>query len=166
MVGAGDGTARPGWSVVARSVGTTVVRRKLLMLVPGLPGACIPCVAGVGDATAVTAGNFVRAVPMALALSLLAGPVLSVDVEGAWYAVDTRARWPQCRHALWYRALPGLRPVSAATVQPNVPVIAALGGVVLRRGAGCSDWCWPHWRSLAGSVWSWHVSQSPAGAAE
>ena len=86
---------------------------------------------GGGDATAVTAGNFVRAVPMALALSLLAGPVLSVDVEGAWYAVVSGALASGVGYALWYRALPGLRPVSAATVQLSVPVIAALGGVVL-----------------------------------
>ena len=85
---------------------------------------------GGGDATAVTAGNFVRAVPMALALSLLAGPVLSVDVEGAWYAVVSGALASGVGYALWYRALPGLRPVSAATVQLSVPVIAALGGVV------------------------------------
>ena len=86
---------------------------------------------GGGDATAVTAGNFVRAVPMALALSLLAGPVSSVDVEGAWYAVVSGALASGVGYALWYRALPGLRPVSAATVQLSVPVIAALGGVVL-----------------------------------
>ena len=85
---------------------------------------------GGGDATAVTAGNFVRAVPMALALSLLARPVLSVDVEGAWYAVVSGALASGVGYALWYRALPGLRPVSAATVQLSVPVIAALGGVV------------------------------------
>ena len=85
---------------------------------------------GGGDATAVTAGNFVRAVPMALALSLLAGPVLSVDVEGAWYAVVSGALASGVGYALWYRALPGLRPVSAATVQLSVPVIAALGGVM------------------------------------
>ncbi|MCB1797575.1 MAG: DMT family transporter [Gammaproteobacteria bacterium] len=85
---------------------------------------------GGGDATAVTAGNFVRAVPMALALSLLARPVLSVDVEGAWYAVVSGALASGVGYALWYRALPGLRPVSAATVQLSVPVIAALGGVM------------------------------------
>ena len=85
---------------------------------------------GGGDATAVTAGNFVRAVPMALALSLLAGPVSSVDVEGAWYAVVSGALASGVGYALWYRALPGLRPVSAATVQLSVPVIAALGGVM------------------------------------
>ena len=68
---------------------------------------------------------------MALALSLLAGPVLSVDVEGAWYAVVSGALASGVGYALWYRALPGLRPVSAATVQLSVPVIAALGGVVL-----------------------------------
>ena len=86
---------------------------------------------GGGDATAVTAGNFVRSVPMALALSLFALPVFSLDLEGVWYAIVSGALASGVGYAVWYRALPGLRPVSAATVQLSVPVIAALGGVVL-----------------------------------
>ena len=120
---------------------------------------------GGGDATAVTAGNFVRAVPMALALSLLAGPVSSVDVEGAWYAVVSGALASGVGYALWYRALPGLRPVSAATVQLSVPVIAALGGVVLLGEA-------PGVRlvlaslAILGGIALVIVSRRPAGAAE
>ena len=120
---------------------------------------------GGGDATAVTAGNFVRAVPMALALSLLAGPVLSVDVEGAWYAVVSGALASGVGYALWYRALPGLRPVSAATVQLSVPVIAALGGVVLLGEA-------PGVRlvlaslAILGGIALVIVSRRPAGAAK
>lgn len=85
---------------------------------------------GGGDATAVTAGNFVRSVPMALALSLLALPLLSLDLKGVWYAIASGALASGVGYAVWYRALPGLRPVSAATVQLSVPVIAALGGVM------------------------------------
>ena len=120
---------------------------------------------GGGDATAVTAGNFVRAVPMALALSLLARPVLSVDVEGAWYAVVSGALASGVGYALWYRALPGLRPVSAATVQLSVPVIAALGGVVLLGEA-------PGVRlvlaslAILGGIALVIVSRRPAGAAK
>ena len=120
---------------------------------------------GGGDATAVTAGNFVRAVPMALALSLLAGPVSSVDVEGAWYAVVSGALASGVGYALWYRALPGLRPVSAATVQLSVPVIAALGGVVLLGEA-------PGVRlvlaslAILGGIALVIVSRRPAGAAK
>ena len=120
---------------------------------------------GGGDATAVTAGNFVRAVPMALALSLIARPVLSVDVEGAWYAVVSGALASGVGYALWYRALPGLRPVSAATVQLSVPVIAALGGVVLLGEA-------PGVRlvlaslAILGGIALVIVSRRPAGAAK
>ena len=85
---------------------------------------------GGGDATAVTAGNFVRSVPMALALSLFALPVFSLDSKGVWYAIVSGALASGVGYAVWYRALPGLRPVSAATVQLSVPVIAALGGVM------------------------------------
>ena len=120
---------------------------------------------GGGDATAVTAGNFVRAVPMALALSLLARPVLSVDVEGAWYAVVSGALASGVGYALWYRALPGLRPVSAATVQLSVPVIAALGGVMFLSEA-------PGVRlvlaslAILGGIALVIVSRRPAGAAK
>lgn len=86
---------------------------------------------GGGDATAETAGNFVRSVPMALALSLFALPVFSLDLKGVWYAIVSGALASGVGYAVWYRALPGLRPVSAATVQLSVPVIAALGGVML-----------------------------------
>lgn len=34
-------------------------------------------------------------------------------------------------YAIWYTALPGLKVTSAATVQLSVPVIAAVGGIVL-----------------------------------
>ena len=34
-------------------------------------------------------------------------------------------------YAIWYAALPGLKATHAATVQLSVPVIAALGGIVL-----------------------------------
>ena len=38
-------------------------------------------------------------------------------------------------YALWYAVLPSLRATSAATVQLSVPVLAALGGVALRRSS-------------------------------
>jgi drug/metabolite transporter (DMT)-like permease len=34
-------------------------------------------------------------------------------------------------YAIWYSALPGLKSGTAATVQLSVPVIAAIGGVIL-----------------------------------
>ncbi|HEU4845006.1 MAG TPA: EamA family transporter, partial [Burkholderiaceae bacterium] len=89
---------------------------------------------GAGDATRVTAGNFLRAAPIALAVSAalaLAGSSAngaSVDAAGLLYAVASGALTSGIGYAIWYAALPALRATSAATVQLSVPVIAALGG--------------------------------------
>jgi drug/metabolite transporter (DMT)-like permease len=85
---------------------------------------------GAGDATRVTAGNFLRAVPIAAVLSLLMLDRTSVDLVGAGYAVASGALASAVGYAIWYTVLPALKATSAATVQLSVPVIAALGGVV------------------------------------
>jgi drug/metabolite transporter (DMT)-like permease len=85
---------------------------------------------GAGDPTKVTAGNFVRAAPIAAALSLLMHENGSLDSAGFWYAVSSGALASGIGYAIWYTALPALRATNAATVQLSVPVIAALGGIV------------------------------------
>jgi drug/metabolite transporter (DMT)-like permease len=84
---------------------------------------------GAGDPTRVTAGNFLRAVPVAAALSLLMHDGTSVDSAGFWYAVSSGALASGIGYAIWYTALPALKATNAATVQLSVPVIAALGGI-------------------------------------
>ncbi len=86
---------------------------------------------GAGDPTAVTAGNFLRAVPMALGLGAMMHSLPSIDRLGALYAILSGALASGVGYAIWYTALRGLRATNAATVQLSVPVIAALGGVVL-----------------------------------
>lgn len=86
---------------------------------------------GAGDPTRVTGENFVRAVPMAVALSLLWHDHVSLDAWGTWYAVLSGGLASGIGYAIWYTALPSLRATSAATVQLSVPVLAAVGGVVL-----------------------------------
>lgn len=85
---------------------------------------------GAGDPTKVTAGNFLRAVPIAAALSLLMLNGATLDPAGFWYAVASGALASGIGYAIWYTALPVLKATNAATVQLSVPVIAALGGVV------------------------------------
>jgi len=85
---------------------------------------------GAGDPTRVTAGNFLRAVPIAAALSLLMLNGASLDTAGFWYAVASGALASGIGYTLWYTAIPALKATSAATVQLSVPVIAALGGIV------------------------------------
>lgn len=85
---------------------------------------------GAGDPTKVTAGNFLRAVPIAAALSVLMLNDTSLDMAGFWYAVSSGALASGIGYAIWYTALPALKATNAATVQLSVPVIAALGGIV------------------------------------
>ena len=86
---------------------------------------------GAGDPTRVTAGNFLRAVPFALAVSVAMYARAAADAPGVAYAVASGALTSGVGYAIWYTALRGLKATIAATVQLSVPVIAALGGVAL-----------------------------------
>ena len=86
---------------------------------------------GLGEPTAATGGNFMRAVPFAAALGLAAMNHSSVDLHGALYAVLSGAITSGLGYALWYAALPALTATSAAIIQLSVPAIAALGGALL-----------------------------------
>ncbi|WP_367848005.1 DMT family transporter [Rhodoferax sp. WC2427] len=86
---------------------------------------------GAGDPLAVTAGNFVRAVPLALAVSAASYTHLSLDTAGLLYAVASGALASGIGYAIWYTALPTLSSTAAASVQLSVPVLAALGGIAL-----------------------------------
>ena len=85
---------------------------------------------GGGDPTRVTAGNFMRAAPIAAALSLATLDALSLDRAGVGYAIASGALASGVGYAIWYRVLPALKSTHAATVQLSVPVLAAVGGVV------------------------------------
>ena len=85
---------------------------------------------GAGNPTMVTAGNFLRTVPITIALSLLMLGHFSLDNAGMLYAVLSGALASGIGYAIWYKALPALKATNAATVQLSVPVIAALGGIV------------------------------------
>jgi drug/metabolite transporter (DMT)-like permease len=104
----------------------------LLMLLAGLAWG-VYSLRGVGgaDPVAVTAGNFLRAVPLALGLSLLYMPQAKLDAAGAIYAVVSGALASGLGYVLWYAALASLRALTAASLQLAVPAIAALGGVLL-----------------------------------
>lgn len=83
------------------------------------------------DATKVTAGNFLRAVPMTVALSMILLNNASLDYAGFWFAVASGALASGIGYVIWYAAVPALKATHAATVQLSVPVIAAVGGIVV-----------------------------------
>lgn len=111
---------------------------------PPLAGALLMIAAGIAwgayslrgrsaaaDATATTAGNFLRAAPMALLLALATLPWTRIDAPGTGYALASGALTSGLGYAVWYTALKGLRATTAATVQLSVPVLTALAGVLL-----------------------------------
>jgi drug/metabolite transporter (DMT)-like permease len=86
---------------------------------------------GSGDPLRATAGNFARAAVPAAMLSAVTLSSASVDPGGAALAVASGALASGLGYAVWYGALPALKTTNAATVQLSVPVIAALGGIVV-----------------------------------
>lgn len=83
-----------------------------------------------GDPASATAGNFLRAVPFTVALSIALLPWAKLDRVGIEYAILSGAIASGVGYAIWYAALPGLKAASAATVQLSVPVLAAAGGIL------------------------------------
>ena len=86
---------------------------------------------GERDATTATTGNFVRAVPFAVVLTIGFAAWIHVDLAGFTYALVSGAITSGVGYVIWYKALPGLTAASAATVQLSVPVLAATGGILL-----------------------------------
>lgn len=84
-----------------------------------------------GQPLLATAANFLYSVPLTIALSavFIAGAKLSAP--GVLLAIASGALASGLGYAVWYAALAGLTAGRAATVQLSVPVIAALGGVLL-----------------------------------
>jgi drug/metabolite transporter (DMT)-like permease len=78
-----------------------------------------------------TAGNFIRAAPFAALLAALYWPYGSIDRQGMLLALLSGAVASGLGYAAWYTVLPRLGAIVAANLQLSVPVIAALGGVVL-----------------------------------
>ena len=119
------GFAAPSWGIALTMVGAGVAWG-----VYSLHGRVSPS-GKASNPLATTCGNFVRTTPMALALCAAMLPTLRWDGAGIALAVVSGAVTSGMGYAVWYRALPALQATTAATVQLSVPVIAALGGVLL-----------------------------------
>jgi len=84
-----------------------------------------------GDPTLVTAGNFLRAAPFAVLLYVLNLHATTTSATGVLYALLSGALASGLGYAIWYAALKTLPATIAATVQLSVPVLAALGAVLV-----------------------------------
>lgn len=118
------GLLLPGWSAPPLAGAVLMIAAGIAWGVYSLRGR------GAGDATGATAGNFLRAVPFALVLSLATLTDARWDPAGFGYAAASGAIASGIGYAIWYAALPALKAASAATVQLSVPVIAAGGGIL------------------------------------
>lgn len=81
---------------------------------------------GTGDPLRTTAGNFVRAAPLAIALggiAMLGGQAM--DGRGLALALASGAITSGAGYAVWYAALRGLSPQAAGSTQLAVPVVTA-----------------------------------------
>lgn len=108
------------------------VSASLVMMLAGVAwGAYSLLGKGASDPLAATAGNFIRAVPIAAALCLLAFSSLEWDSAGVTYALLSGGLTSGIGYAIWYAAMPGLAAIQAASVQLSVPLITALAGSLL-----------------------------------
>ena len=110
---------------------------------PSLSGAAMMSLAGFGwgayslrgrgaaSPLAQTTGNFVRSVPLILAVSMFTMPQLHIEGVGAVFAAISGVVASGAGYVIWYSALRGLTATRAAVVQLAVPILAAAGGVVL-----------------------------------
>ena len=110
---------------------------------PDPRGAILMAVAGIAwgiysllgrqaaDPTRATAWNFLLSVPLVVVTSLIFIDQLHATSFGIALAVASGVLASGFGYVIWYAALRGLAATSAATVQLSVPVIAAIGGVVL-----------------------------------
>lgn len=120
----------------------------VVLLLPGLSappidGSVLMLAAGVawgvytlrgkntGDPVDTTAGNFLRTVPMAIMLSLLTFQHGAPDTSGIYYALASGALTSGIGYVIWYAVLPHLPTSTAATLQLAVPVLSAVGGIMI-----------------------------------
>jgi len=131
------------WAGLAMAIAGLVYLVSPGVTAPEPVGAALMAVAGVAwgmysllgrgeaDPLGTTADNFLYAVPLAVAVNVF----FWSDVHTSWYGVTlailSGAIASGLGYALWYALLAGMPATRAATAQLSVPVIAALGGVVL-----------------------------------
>ena len=85
----------------------------------------------VGDPLEVTANNFIYLVPCVIVLDICFAADRHLSSNGLAYAAASGSVASGLGYVVWYEAQKRLSAFSAATVQLSVPVVAALGGLVL-----------------------------------
>jgi drug/metabolite transporter (DMT)-like permease len=146
LIGAVRSGERFGWP---EALGLAIALAGLTYLVsPGLAapsplGSALMAIAGISwgiyslrgrgspDPLGDTANNFVRAMPLALLVSVAAFRGAHLSPRGVALACASGAAASGLGYTVWFAALRGLTAIRASTVQLTVPVLAAAGGVLL-----------------------------------
>jgi drug/metabolite transporter (DMT)-like permease len=146
MIGYGlsRGERLRGWQVIGFLLALVGVVGLLLpgLATPPLPSSLLMIGAGLSwgiysllgkgadNPIQITGGNFLRAVPFAIALSLITRSDISLDKAGIGYAVCSGALTSAVGYTIWYATLPRLKAIQAATVQLSVPLLTAVGAMI------------------------------------
>ncbi len=140
---AGEHFPPVSWAGLAIAIAGLVYLVSPGLTAPDPLGAALMTIAGISwgayslvgrsatDPIEATAHNFLYAVPLVVATSLVFVGDFAVTATGAAYAVASGAVASGVGYVIWYAALRGLTGTGAATVQLSVPVIAAIGGAIL-----------------------------------
>ena len=83
------------------------------------------------DAIAATTGNFLRAMPFAVLVSVVMVREARFDSLGIVYAAISGAITSGLGYVIWYSVLPQIKASTAAVVQLSAPVLVATGGILL-----------------------------------
>lgn len=78
-----------------------------------------------------TASNFILTVPLLIILAFVFWPTLDMSATGIIWACLSGVLASALGYTIWYAVLPSLTTTASAVMQLSVPVIAALGGVVI-----------------------------------
>lgn len=78
-----------------------------------------------------TASNFILTVPLLIILAFVFWPTLDMSATGIIWACLSGVLASALGYTIWYAVLPSLTTTTSAVMQLSVPVIAALGGVVI-----------------------------------
>jgi drug/metabolite transporter (DMT)-like permease len=108
------------------------LRASILMLASGIAWSVYSLRGrNAGDPTRITAGNFIKSIPFAIALSLLMIERADLYNPGIWAAIASGTVASGLSYTVWYTVLPKLKATQAATIQLSVPLFAAFGGLFL-----------------------------------
>jgi drug/metabolite transporter (DMT)-like permease len=114
---------------------------------PSIIGALLMCISGVTwdiytlqgrgatNPAATTAGNFIKATPMAILLWLIVylstKDIINLVSDGIIYALLSGIITSGIGYIIWYSVLPELKAIQAAIVQLSVPLLVTLAGALL-----------------------------------